>query len=58
MQPYKLLKAIDLAKRKFWNSFNQWLTVQFLFDEIIFAGGVAELFELEMLDYLKGKWRC
>jgi hypothetical protein len=51
----KLLQAIDLSKRKFWNSFSQWLTVQFPFDEIVFGGGVAELFESEMLDYLNGK---
>ncbi len=50
-----LLKAIDLATRKFWNSFAQWLEIQLPLDEIIFGGGVAELFKLEMLDYLSGK---
>lgn len=51
----KLLKAIDLSTRKFWNSFAQWLAIQLPLDEIVFGGGVAELFKVEMLDYLSGK---
>ena len=51
----KLLKAIDLATRKFWNSFVQWLAIQLPLDEIVFGGGVGELFKVEMLDYLSDK---
>ena len=50
-----LLKAIDISKGKFWNSFVQWLAIQLPLDEVVFGGGVAELFKIEMLDYLSGK---
>jgi hypothetical protein len=52
----QLLKTISTAKSKFWNSFSQWLTIQFpQIDEVIFGGGVAKIFELEMIDYFKEK---
>lgn len=52
----KLLKAIAIAKKKFWNSLSQWLTVQFpQIDEIVFGGGVAQMFVPEMVEFFQGK---
>lgn len=52
----KLIKAIAIAKKKFWNSLSQWLTVQFpQIDEIVFGGGVAQMFVPEMVEFFQGK---
>jgi hypothetical protein len=52
----RLLVAIDEARSSYWKSVSQWLDVRFsCLDEAIVGGGVARIFESEIVEYFKHK---